>query len=164
MTVETKNPNVAEVTQTSSGPAQINDRLDAEESANHGILSVEITSTSKTLTSAEFWEAYLFTLTTVSPSPGADVSLFVPANERGKFAVYNTMFEDVYVSISGQSDEPPLVPYGRVVELVTDGTNVRYAHSYGVNSEAIRTIKKVTQAEFDAESPAADDVLYVVVG
>lgn len=126
MTIEKKNPNATSVAaaQGSNVFTAINDRVNREESANHGMLAIAVDSTSESLTSAQFWEAVFFLLSAGSPAPGGGVTLTVPAEERGLFVVRNNCGQTVTVTISGQSVTAPTVATGATGLFTSDGVNV----------------------------------------
>lgn len=133
MTIEKKNPNATTVTASSNAITEINDRINREETANHGVLTFTETSTSRTLTSAQFWEAYIFIFDAGSPVPGGAFTLTVPGSseERGGFVVVNNTGQTMTVTISGQSETAPTVEDGAAGVFVSDGANV-----YGITGGA----------------------------
>ena len=166
MAVEKKNPNAVAVAASNTVITAINDRVNAEESANHGVFAFSVDATSETLTSAQFWEGYVIRLTEGSPAPGGAVTLTVPggspAEERGDFILDNQMTEDCSVTVSGQSGTIPLVPAGKMVHLKCDGVDVSFADDYNVNSSDVRRMVEISQAAHDALSPPDADTFYII--
>ena len=99
MTIEQKIPQAVPVAQgqVSNGVTAINNRDNRVESAAFGFVSVAVDSTTETLDSATFWEGVFFILSGGSPTPGGAVTLTVPAEERGVFAIYNGTGQTVTV-------------------------------------------------------------------
>lgn len=133
MTIEKKNPNATTVTASSNAITEINDRINREETANHGVQSFTETSTSRMLTSAQFWGSLGFIHNTGSPAPGGAFTLTVPGSseERGAFIVVNNTGQTMTVTISGQSETAPTVEDGSAGVFYSDGTNV-----YGITGGA----------------------------
>lgn len=92
--------------------------------------AIDATDT-RTLTSAEFRRNNMFHIT----SGGIDAAgtLTVPAVSRGIFAVVNETSFDITVTVSGQSETPPVVPTGsaEAVLMICDGVDVRAIASTG---------------------------------
>jgi hypothetical protein len=165
-TVEKKNPNAVAVAASPLVLTAINDRVNAEESANHGVFTFSVDATSETLTSAQFWTGHTIRLTEGSPAPGAAVTLTVPGGsppeERGDFILDNQMTEDCSVTVSGQSGAVPLVPAGKAVHLKCDGSDVDFADDYSVNSSDVRWMVEISQTAYDALSPPDADTFYMI--
>lgn len=127
MTIEQKNPNRTPVAvgQQDAVIPGLNNNINEQETAAHGVFTLAVDSTTETLTSAQFWEGVLFSLSVGSPAPGGAVTLNVPSGEeRGAFYVYNNCGETVTVQISGQSLTPPTVSNGDTAGFTCDGVNV----------------------------------------
>jgi hypothetical protein len=77
-----------------------------------------------TLTAAEFRRHFLFAVEDDTTPPDDAITLTVPALKRGVFAVRNTTAQTVTVTISGQSEDPPVVLPDEVQLLVCNGTDV----------------------------------------
>ena len=166
MAVERKNPNASDVVASSSVFTDINDRVNREETANHGVFAFAVDATSETLTSAQFWTGHTIRLTEGSPAPGGTVTLTVPGGsppeERGTFILDNQMTEICNVTVSGQSGAVPAVPVGKAVMLKCDGVDVDFADDYSVNSSDVRWIVEISQAAYDALSPPDADTFYMI--
>jgi len=168
MTIEKKNPNATTIAATPLVLTAINDRINREESANHGIFDFAVDATSETFTSAQFWDGHTIRLTEGSPAPGGAVTITVPGGsppeQRGNFLVDNQMTEDCGFTVSGQSGAVPVVPAGETALLTCDGDDVSFADTYNINSEDVDLVTKLTQAAYDALSPPEARTLYYIVG
>ena len=168
MTIEKKNPNATTIAASPTVLTAINDRINREESANHGVFDFAVDATSETFTSAQFWDGHTIRLTEGSPAPGGAVTITVPggspSEQRGAFLVDNQMTEDCSFTVSGQSGTVPIVPAGETALLTCDGDDVSFAETFNVNSEDIDLIVKLTQAAYDALSPKIATTLYNIVG
>lgn len=124
MTIEEKDPNAAALVEsTSTIVPQIETRLQRHSAANSGLLAIAVSSTTVSLTSAQFWGAKGFHLT--DDTPGGAVTLDVPSGEeRGDFVVVNDCGQTVTVEITGQSGTSPTIADGERKAFYSDGVNV----------------------------------------
>ena len=122
MTIEKKNPNATAIAAASNAIAAINDWLNRIETASFGHSTVALGGgTTKTLTSAEFWDGYTLVLT---GTPSGAFTLTVPANKRGPFRLRNNSTQTVTVGISGQPLTKPTVAASTTANFDCDGVNV----------------------------------------
>lgn len=160
MTIEKKNPNATTVTASSNAITEINDRINAEETANHGHSTFVLSGSSDTLTEAEFWDGGIITLTESSPAPSSAFTLNVPANKRGIVNFVNATTAEVTITISGQSATAPTLPPksthasltglpGQEASLRCDATNVRWA---GIPSFAMSAAEYAALSTVDARA------------
>jgi hypothetical protein len=153
MTIEQKIPQAVPVAQGEAtlGITAINNRFDRVESASYGLKLFPVDSTSETMTSDEFWEGTFFQISAGTPAPSGAVTINVPAEERGMFAVYNNCGQNVTVRISGQAATPPTIAPGDVGTLISDGINVRTAS--GAGGSAATTQWRYVVSLSDASTP-----------
>lgn len=161
MTIEKKNPNA---TTLAAGPSYVtadNDRHNRTETAAFGTdLTITFTSTSASLSAANLWGGRIISLAAGSPAPGSACTLTVTGgSERGDFIIDNGLSQECTVTISGQSVTAPVVPAGGRAHLRCDGTNIEFAT---LALSGVNRIVEISQAAYDALSPADADTLYII--
>lgn len=161
MTIEKKNPNATAVAAASNVITAINDRHNRTETAAFGTdLVITFDSTSESLSAADLWGGRVISLAEGSPAPGGDCTLTVASgSERGDFIIDNGLSQDCTVTISGQSATAPVIPAGGRAHLRCDGTNVEFAT---LALSGVDRIVEISQAAYDALSPADSETLYVI--
>lgn len=158
MTVERKNDAATEVSAGSNVFEQINDRVNREETANHGVSIFVLAGTSDTMTLAEIWDGHTIELT---GSPTGAYTLFVPSAERGPVKFVNSTGVDVSVRTAGQTEPIPVIPAGGEGTLSIRGDDVTVE---SVITLGINRIIRMTQAAYDALGVYDENTLYVIVG
>ncbi|WP_032935152.1 hypothetical protein [Mesorhizobium sp. WSM3626] len=158
MTIEQKNMNATPVaaSQIGNGIAAVNDRINREETANHGASSFALAGTEDTMTSAELWDGSLIALT---GAPSGPFTLTVPAEERGPVKFVNTTGKAVTVTIAAQPGDAPVIPAGGEGTLRIDGTNVSVE---AVITLGINRVIAISQAAYDALGTPDATTLYVI--
>ena len=77
-----------------------------------------------TLTAEQFRRAFFFVITPDETPPDNAVTITVPAVPRGLFKVRNLTAQTVTVTVSGQSEEAPVIAAGEGALLSCDGSDV----------------------------------------
>jgi hypothetical protein len=96
-----------------------------------------------TLTLEQFRRAFFFVITPDETLPSNAVTITVPAVPRGLFKVRNLTAQTVTVTVSGQSEEAPVIATGEGALLSCDGSDVLPEGSGGGGIEALGDIGDV---------------------
>ena len=107
-----------------------------------------------TLTAEQFRRAFFFVITPDETPPDNAVTITVPAVQRGLFKVRNLTAQTVTVTVSGQSEEAPVIAAGDGALLSCDGSDVLPEGSGGGGVEALGDVGDV-----DASTVQQGDML-----
>lgn len=129
--------NNLDITQLTEGQdnkeTTINDKDGELDAAITEVLSKTIdSSNSVTITNAEIRRASILVLTPDGGDPpDSTITVTLPAIKRGNISIVNTTAQSASVTISGQSETPPVVASGQSFMLSIDGSDVRSAGGGG---------------------------------